>query len=205
MSTISETSDDQLLDLLRSRGPMSVSEVAEATSVTATAVRQRLSRLMGQGLIERSATKAGRGRPSHHYSLTEKARRQAGSNFTDLALALWQEIRAIKDPEVRRGLLQRIATSMAHLYGSKVQGSDVAQRMKSLQELFDVRGVPVQVNHENEEPVLKILDCPYPDLVQVDRGICAMERMLFSELLDSPLKLSHCRMEGHSCCQFETN
>ena len=205
MSTISETSDDQLLDLLRQRGAMSVAEVAAATSVTATAVRQRLSRLMGQGLIERSAARAGRGRPSHHYSLTEKARRQAGSNFTDLALALWSEIRAIKDPEVRRGLLQRIASSMANLYGSKVQGDDVTQRMKSLQELFDERGVPVQVTKQGELPVLNILDCPYPDLVQVDRGICAMERMLFSELLATPLRLSHCRMEGHTCCQFETN
>jgi hypothetical protein len=32
-----------------------------------------------------------------------------------------------------------------------------------------------------------------------------MEKMLFSQLLDEPVRLSQCRLEGHTCCQFETN
>ena len=93
---------------------MSVTEVAGATRVTATAVRQRLTRLMGLGLVERELAiadggRAGRGRPCHRYSLTEKARRQAGNNFPDLAIVLWHEIRGVKDQEIRRGLLERIA------------------------------------------------------------------------------------------------
>jgi hypothetical protein len=40
------------------------------------------------------------------FRLTEKGRRRAGANFADLAIALWQEIREIKDPEVRA---QRLA------------------------------------------------------------------------------------------------
>ena len=79
---------------------------------------------MAQGLIERHLTRAGRGRPSHRYGLTEKGRRQTGANFVDLALALWKEIREIEDPEVRRGLLQRIAKTMAGMYGDQVQGDD---------------------------------------------------------------------------------
>ena len=67
MSTATETSDSQLLELLRRRGAMSVTELAAATDVTATAVRQRLTRLTGQGLIQREASRAGRGRPSHRY------------------------------------------------------------------------------------------------------------------------------------------
>ncbi len=82
MSTNSETSDAQLLDLLRQHGAASIAEMARATGVTATAVRQRLSRLMSQGLIEREIARAGRGRPGHRYSLSEKARRQAGNEFS---------------------------------------------------------------------------------------------------------------------------
>ena len=48
-------SDAEVLDLLRVDGPMGVSDLADAIAVTATAVRQRLMRLMGQGLIGRDA------------------------------------------------------------------------------------------------------------------------------------------------------
>ena len=48
MSRQIPTSDAQLLDLLRIAGPLSVSELAHAMEVTATAVRQRLPRLLGQ-------------------------------------------------------------------------------------------------------------------------------------------------------------
>lgn len=205
MSTLSETSDARLLDLLRQNGAMTIPQLAEATAVTATAVRQRLSRLMAQGLIERESARAGRGRPSHRYSLSEKARRQVGNNYGDLAIMLWDEIRSVKDPEIRRGLFQRLASAMARFYASRVKGSTLATRMESLKELFADRRVPMQVESDGELPVLTVVDCPYPELAEKDRGICAVEKMMFAELLASPLRLSQCRLEGHSCCQFETS
>jgi len=216
MSTVSETSDAQLVALLRSRGAMGIAEIAADMSVTATAVRQRLTRLMAQGLIERGLSQRGlpqpgaasRGRPSHVYSLTEKARRQGSSNFADLAIVLWEEIRAVKDPEVRRGLLQRVAGAMARMYAGQVEGSTAGQRMESLKKLFAERGVPFKVEPSagaGSLHVLTAVDCPYPELAERDRGICAFERMLFSELLQAPVRLSQCRLEGHDCCQFESN
>lgn len=199
-----EISDATVLDLLRKRGPLSVSELVEAQDVTATAVRQRLNRLMGQGLIARVTTRHGRGRPIHRYSLTEKARKQAGNNFGDLAQVLWDEIRAVKDPEVRRGLLERLAVRLSEMYGGQVRGTGKA-RLDSLQQLFAERRVPVEVSEVAGLPQLTVLDCPYPELAEKDRGICAMEKMLFAELLDSPVKLTECRLDGHACCQFQTS
>ncbi|HEY1602180.1 MAG TPA: MarR family transcriptional regulator [Pirellulales bacterium] len=230
-STAPATSDAQLLDLLRRRGGMSVSEVAEAMGVTATAVRQRLTRLMDQQLIERrvaavldgdTEARAGRGRPSHRYSLTEKARRQSGNNFTDLAVVLWDEIRAVKDQEVRRGLLERIASAMAAMYRDRVTGATLAARLESLKELFGERRVPLDFSDDRSDdespgpavetsvarsqlPLLTVNECPYPELAAKDRGICAVEKMLFAKLLEQPVRLTQCRLDGHDCCQFQTN
>ena len=205
VSTVSETSDARLLDLLRQSGPMSIAQLAVAMAVTATAVRQRLGRLMSQGLIEREAERAARGRPSHRYSLTERARRQAGNNYGDLAIMLWDEIRSVKDLEVRRGLFQRLAAAMARFYAKRIQGASLTARMESLKELFAERRVPLEVTTTGALPILTVVDCPYPELAEKDRGICALEKMMFAELLSAPLKLSQCRLEGHTCCQFETN
>lgn len=197
------TSDKTLLDLLRKRDTLTVSELAEAMGVTATAVRQRLTRLLGQGLIRRHSSKEGRGRPSHHYGLTEKGQRETGSNFADLAMALWQEVRAIKDPEVRRGLLQRISGRMVEAYRPRM-GNGRDQRMESVVDLFRDRQVPFEVDRSNPLlPVLKALACPYPALAEQDRSICSLERMMFSELVGENLRLSSCRLDGERCCSFE--
>jgi DeoR family transcriptional regulator, suf operon transcriptional repressor len=205
MDRIAESSDVGILDLLRKAGPLGVTELARATQVTATAVRQRLVRLMAQGLIERHLSRSSRGRPSHRYELTGKGRRQSGANFVDLALALWKEVRAIEDLEVRRGLLQRIARTMAEMYGAQITGSTTAERMREVSGLFAERNVPFDVDQSGPLPVLTALACPYPELAEKDRGICALERMMFAELVGSGLRLTNCRLDGDTCCRFESN
>ncbi len=171
--------------------------------VTATAVRQRLVRLLSQGDIERHTEKLTRGRPLHRYGLTEQGRRRAGANFADLAVALWDEIREIKDPEVRRGLLQRISSRLAAVYAGRVGGSTLEQRLESLAAVFRERQIPFEVERANELPVLHARACPYPDLAEHDRTVCSMERILFSELAGQPMRLSSCRLDGHNGCTFE--
>ncbi len=205
MDYVTESSDVGILDLLRKAGPLGVAQLATAAQVTATAVRQRLVRLMAQGLVDRELARAGRGRPSHRYRLTDKGRRQTGANFVDLALALWQEVRAIEDPEVRRGLLQRIAKTMARMYGGQIDGSTTAERMHSVSQVFNERNVPFSVDESGSLPVLTALACPYPELAEQDRGICALEKMMFAELVGSGLRLADCRLDGEECCRFVSN
>lgn len=197
-------SDVAILDLLRKTDSLSISDLAAATKVTATAVRQRLTRLMAQGYVDRETTRAGRGRPSHQYKLTAKGRRKTGSNFADLAMALWQEIRAIKDEEVRRGLLQRIAKRLVDVYADQIAGDSIDEKMSSVATLFGERKVPFTVTREEDKlPILTALACPYPGLAEQDRTICSVEKILFSQLLGEQVSLSQCRLDGESCCTFE--
>ena len=198
-----QSSDIGLLDVLRKAGPCTVAQLAAALEVTATAVRQRLTRLLAQGNIERTTERAGRGRPVHRYGLTEQGRRRAGANFADLAIALWAEIREIKDPEVRRGLLQRVSKRLATLYAGQVRGSTLEEKMESLAEMFRERQIPFEVGGSRELPILHATACPYPALAEQDRTVCSMERILFSELLGENVRLSNCRLDGHNCCTFE--
>jgi predicted ArsR family transcriptional regulator len=196
-------SDTTLLDVLRKRDGQTVAELAALLCVTATAVRQRLTRLLAQGLIERKLMRGGRGRPGHEYSLTTAGRRKTGANFADLAMALWEEIRLIKDTDVRRGLLSRVSRRLAEVYAQQIDGHTIEEKMAALAEVFEQRQVPFEVDRSHELPILTALACPYPDLAERDRSVCAMERMLFEELLGEDLKLSQCRLDGGSCCTFE--
>ncbi len=197
------SSDNAILDILRRCQSMTVSGLADQLEVTATAVRQRLTRLMAQEYIERTATISGRGRPRHQYKLTEKGRRKSGSNFADLAAALWEEVRLVQDPEVRRGLIQRLSHRLSQMYVGQVDGASIRERMEQLGHLFEERHIPFNVGPQGELPILTVYACPYPELARDDRSICNMERQMFTEVLGTELNQTECRLDGDACCSFE--
>jgi predicted ArsR family transcriptional regulator len=199
------TSDLTILDLLRMRESMTVSELADAMQVTSTAIRQRLTRLLAQAYIERKTAKKGRGRPSHKYLLTDKGRRKAGSNFPDLAIALWEEIKRIEDADIRRALLERLAKRLAVMYANRLVGSNLQEKLHSLSEIFAERRIPLEIDDSGSLPVMTASACPYPDLADTDRSVCVMERMMFSELLGADVRLSRCRLDGEASCTFQCN
>lgn len=219
MSTTTVLSDRTLLDLLRRAPGGTIAELSEQMGVTATAVRQRLARLMQQGLVQRSARSEGRGRPTHQYALSEAGFRSAGDNYQALAMALWHEVRQIADPTIKQGLLARLAARLAAEGRAHVQGATLAERMESLAVLMQNRDIPFEAQLREEPqssaevdrqagagdrlPVLTALACPYPDLAAQDRAVCAVEKMALSEALGAPLRLTACRLDGASCCTFE--
>jgi predicted ArsR family transcriptional regulator len=199
------TSDDSVLDLLRQRGSMGVAELAHELAVTPTAVRQRLTRLMGQGYVSRQAEKAGRGRPSHRYRLTSEGRRRAGTNLADFAVAAWEEIREIDNPVVRRELIERIAKRLVRRVAKHIHGDTLEEKFESLVQFFEQRRIPYRVDREGDLPILTALSCPYPDLADDQRTICSMERSMYEELFGSEVTQNACLLDGGNCCSFEVN
>jgi predicted ArsR family transcriptional regulator len=202
MSSPAYSSDQAMLDLMRREGAVTISALVTEMGVTATAVRQRLQRLMSDGMVERRTEKKSRGRPNHRYHLTEKGERSAGTNFADMAIVLWQEIKSVEDPTIRRGLLKRIADRFVAKYRDQVTGDTLDERMGALADVMREREIPFAVDQSGGLPVLSALACPYPELARMDRGVCTMEKMMLSEILGNNVRLSECRLDGASCCTF---
>jgi DeoR family transcriptional regulator, suf operon transcriptional repressor len=205
MSVQVPSSDPEFLDLLRTTGPLSVADLADAMSVTPTAVRQRLTRLMSREVIEREAIRNGRGRPKHRYWLTDKGMRMTGSNFTDLAMVLWKEVRSLENPELRRDMLRRIARALATGYATQITGATPLERLHCVAEILAQRRIPTTVEENDGKPTLTTHACPYPSLANQDQSVCTMERMLVSELVGQDVKLTQCRLEGDEQCRFQVN
>lgn len=201
--------DAALIELLRPVDGLGVGQIAARLGVTATAVRQRLDRLMTGGMVSRSLrpqSAGNRGRPSHAYSLTEKGRRLGGDNFRDLALVLWREIREIREPAVRRGLIRRIGVALAGFYRDDIAGSTPGERLAGVATLLRERDISCQFDAADPAhgglPVLTSFGCPFPELAEQDRGICAAERIMLQHLVGAPVQLAACRLDGGSCCRF---
>jgi predicted ArsR family transcriptional regulator len=201
-----ESSERQLLDLIRRRGPLTVADMAAALGVTPTAIRNRLTRLVGSGMIERRTEHGKRGRPRHTYQASVEAHRRLGQNYADLAVVLWDEMmRTVEDRKLRRFLFGRITDRLAELYRSQVTGEEWEGRLVQLGTILHDRGVETEVtlSAEGRNSVLKQHSCPYYELAAVDRAVCAMERKMFEKVVGRGLRLSQCRLDGHRSCDFE--
>jgi predicted ArsR family transcriptional regulator len=64
------------------------------------------------------------------------------SNFLDLALTLWEEIRQSSDQELRREALRRIARALASVYADQSQDKMPAEQRDSLAKLLNQRADP---------------------------------------------------------------
>ncbi len=203
---MSESSDRALLDLLRRRGPMSVAELSEDLGVTGTAVRNRLSRLLDSGLVERRAEARGRGRPRHAYQASVEAQKRLGQNYADLAVALWEEMMTtVEDRKLRRLLFTRITERLAETYRCQVSGPEWEGRLVQLTNLLHDRGVEAEVARDGVGafPILRQHSCPYYELAETDPAICALERKMFEKVLGRGLRLSQCRLDGDRYCDFQ--
>src|SRR6185369_14181033 len=154
MRTILEQSDGQFLDELHRLGPGTVQEIGARMGVTATAIRQRLTRLQGLGCVARQLVRQGRGRPHYVYRVTEKGLRQLGDNYGDLALILWREIRNIPDPEIRRTIQSRIRDALVLRLGRFGEGA-LHDRVQRLGESLLNRGYDVEIGADGALPILR--------------------------------------------------
>jgi len=227
-----QVSDQAIMARMRTQSGTSILELAERLSVTDTAVRQRLTRLMDRGLVERFALREGRGRPKHVYRLTEAGQRASGANLDDLAVALWQELVELEDSQLRERLLRRVVSRLIAKYSAEVFGTTAEERLKSVVELFNRRGIPFAFERSvmpaagsasaaagsasaaagSTGPAaggpligrLVVLGCPYPGLKEDQRLVCRMEQLLFQGLIGVPLEdVTDGRGEGgNACCSF---
>jgi len=202
MKSALDEGDRAFLGELHRLRSANVQQLCAALGVTATAVRQRLIRLQGLKLVERTVVRTGRGRPHHTYVLTDAGYRELGDNFTELALILWDELRQIEEPVVRDRVLDRLQDRLVHRYGAPVQARTVAQRMEQLREALADRGFSVETDRRGEVSVLRERHCPYHELASSDATVCTMEKGVFERILGVPLVLAQCCRNGDACCEF---
>jgi predicted ArsR family transcriptional regulator len=114
-------------------------------------------------------------------------------------------MRTVEDRKLRRHLFGRITERLADLYRAQVKGEGWEGRLVQLGTILHDRGIETEVTSGDGGmmPVLKQHSCPYYELAETDRTVCAMERKMFEKVLGRGLRLSQCRLDGHRSCDFE--
>ena len=193
----------EVLTLLQRKGAATVKELEDAMDVTATAVRQQLNLLLAEGFIEQRAENVGRGRPKHVYSLTVKGRALFPHHYDEFTNSLLREILLVEGPGKVEQLLGRMSQRMAEQYSQQIASRLPQERARALTELLNAKGIMAEVQFEADGIVFREYTCPYYELAREHRAICDMEQDMIGLVMNQPVELVSCTLDGHHGCQFK--
>lgn len=193
----------EVLTLLQRKGTATVKELEDAMEVTATAVRQQLNVLLAEGFIEQRTENVGRGRPKHVHSLTAKGRALFPHHYDEFTNSLLREILLVEGPGKVEELLGRMSRRMAEQYSNQIVARLPAERAQALTELLNAKGIMAEVHFEADAIVFREYTCPYYELAREHRAICDMEQDMIEQVMNQPVELVSCTLDGHHGCQFK--
>ena len=200
---ISGSPAGEVLTLLQRKGSATVKELEDALSVTATAVRQQLNVLLAEAFIEQRAENIGRGRPKHVYTLTAKGRALFPHHYDEFTNSLLREILLVEGPGKVEELLTRMSKRMAEQYSQQIASRLPHERAVALTELLNAKGIMAEVRIEPDSIVFHEYTCPYYELAREHRAICDMEQEMLEQVMNQPVELISCTLDGRHGCQFK--
>lgn len=192
-----------LLELLRGApAGMSVDALSDELGVTVTAVRQHLTALHGDGLVERGATRASGGRPQQLYVLTEKARegfpRQYSWFSESLVGALKKEQGSAKVEKLLRVLGDDVGASVA-----APASAPLAERARMLAAKMDELGYEARVEKRGDKLEVTASNCVFHKLAERHPEVCAFDLGLIERVAHAKATHDECIVRGDAVCRFQ--
>jgi len=203
MPTI-DSRDRDILNFLHREGGAGVQDLCDLLGVTRTAIRQRISRMQGSGLLACEQESQSRGRPKNVYRVTDDGLHALGEDYRELAVVLWEAIVGLEESAVKEQLISQVQDKLADRFRRNlVEEDDPAQRLDQLADEMQASGFNVESDHSLELPILRETNCPFPMLADVDETICQVEKRVLEQVLGTEVEFRNRCRDGHHCCEFE--
>ncbi len=192
-----------ILAHLRRQGQATVRDLAHVMRLTPTAIRQHLTVLERDGMVDTSEVRGRVGRPALVYRLSDRAEGLLPNNYFALANLLLEEIRAAEGLDGEMRLLRRVAGRMVSDNAYRVEGLPLGRRVQGVAELLRAQGCEVRVEHgEDGSFLLRECTCPYTRVARAHHEVCALEFDMVRRLLGGEVKLVSSLLRGDDSCSY---
>lgn len=198
-----QSTRQQILEYLQRHGRGTVKELGQLLSLTSTGIRQHLTVLERDGLVEAHEERGRVGRPTLVYALTPKADTLFPKNYDLLAHVLLAEIRSGEGNEKLYKTLRRVAGRLAAPYAERVTGKDLPERVKETAAILEEQGCMADVTPEpGGSYLIDEYTCPFPKIAERDRSVCALHVEFVRILTGGDTRLTRSLMRGERACTY---
>jgi predicted ArsR family transcriptional regulator len=192
-----------ILTMLKTKGPLAVSDMARQLGITEMAVRRHLNTLERDGLIDSKLVRQAMGRPTNLYALTENADELFPKNYYHLTLDLLGELAAEAGESQVELLFERRKEKLIGRYEEQMQGKELVERVKALAEIQNANGYMVNWNEaEDGSFVINEHNCPISQVANQYNHACHCELVMFETLLDAEVERTECLVKGGLKCSY---
>ncbi len=195
-----QSTRQQILEYLQRHGRATVKELGNLLELTSTGIRQHLTVLERDGLVDSHEERGRVGRPTLVYSLTEKADALFPKTYDALAIVLLEEIRASQGNERLHELLRQVAERMAAPYSERMEGKPLAERVRETVAIMEEQGCVVDCRQADADYYIDEFTCPFPKVAQQDHAICVLHVDFIRILTGADTRLTESLLRGQRAC-----
>lgn len=198
-----QSTRQHILEYLQRQGRATVKELGNLLGLTSTGIRQHLTVLERDGLVDAREERGRVGRPTLVYSLTEKADALFPKTYDALAAVLLEEIRCSQGNERLHDLLHKVAERMAAPYVERIEGRPLPERVRETARIMEEQGCLVDVREADDgEYYIDEFTCPFPKVAQQDRSVCALHVDFVRVLTGGDTRLTQSLLRGERACCY---
>jgi predicted ArsR family transcriptional regulator len=191
-----------ILDHLHQESRATVKELAALLGMTFTGVRQHLTVLERDGLVQVREERGRVGRPAHVYSLTPRGEALYPKYYDVLANMMMEEIRALAGTDALQQVLRRISARMAEQCMDRVEGRPLSERVEEAAQIMREMGCIANCERQGDEFFLHQCTCPYPNVARRNSGVCALEVDFVRRLTGADARLVTSLLRGDRACTY---
>jgi len=196
----------EVLYALRTGGPASPDQIAERVGASRTGVLQQLRTLERAGLVSRSLSRHGVGRPRHVYDLTMAAQELFPANYGALAQSILTAIRSVGGEsligDVFEARCELIKARITHRLEERLPaGASLLERVREVAAYQDENGYLGRASLDQDGTIrLYEHNCAIYGVSGTYQTACAAELQLFKELFGANVtRECHIASGGRSC------
>jgi len=192
----------EILDYLRRHTQATVKELGEHLGLTSTGIRQHLTVLERDGLVEAHEERGHVGRPALMYRLTPDGDALYPKKYDALANALIEEARLLLGPDALQQLMKRVAARFADAYAPRLEGMTVRERIVETSKILQERGCLADCAEESGDLLIKQHTCPFPNVASRNSAVCALDVEFVRRLVSADARLTTSLLRGDGACTY---
>jgi predicted ArsR family transcriptional regulator len=198
------SSADQILHLIKTRGPQTAQSMATMLSMTSMGARQHLQKLKQKGLIRTFDISEKIGRPARYWALTETAERHFPNGHGELAAEMVALAESVLGEQALAELLKHREKRQCNDYRLEIDATaPLADQVQTLAAIRSREGYMAEVEVIDEHTILLVQNhCPVREVSQSCPAICQSELSLFNRCLDADIERTEYCFDGDRRCSY---
>jgi len=190
----------RVIRLIRESGGITLSELRRRTGLSRSTLRQHLSILTRDGLVQAQFVRQRTGRPPLLYRLTLRSELAAPQTYAAFLRALFA---AISDRAQLEAIFQEMGERLAAQHPEIRRLPDLAARLEAARRIFFPDAESTTVERTDDGYQFSLYTCPLASVSMEFRDVCCLARGVLEQMIGAEIGQTEWIVRGDPRCTFE--